>query len=338
MLPVPTPSRPAPPAISPLRFLWLEITGQCNLTCHHCYAGSSPLGNHGVMQTHHWEQVLTDAVSLGCRSVQFIGGEPTLHPALKQLIIHANNLEMTIEVYTNLVTVKQDLWDTFEKCNVRLATSFYSCNAAVHAQITQNAASYDKTVRNIQQALKRKLPLRVGLVDMRDDQAIEETTTFLKHLGVQRLRIDKVRGVGRGETFMQVRQPEQALCGNCAHARAVVLPNGDVFPCPFSRWLKAGNVFQDSLVDVIGSDSMSHIRQRLQTHFDARNPKIGRRHQPLMKVRLCDPDDEECNPEVPICNPNGLCFPDLRPCPPEQFPPCDPDKESCSPEWDKDDE
>ena len=32
-----------------LSFLWLEITSQCNLTCQHCYADSSPHQSHGAM-------------------------------------------------------------------------------------------------------------------------------------------------------------------------------------------------------------------------------------------------------------------------------------------------
>jgi hypothetical protein len=61
-------------------FLWLEITGRCGLGCSHCYAGSGPSGSHGAMTAGDWRSVISQAADLGVSMVQFIGGEPTLHP------------------------------------------------------------------------------------------------------------------------------------------------------------------------------------------------------------------------------------------------------------------
>ncbi|MEA2618560.1 MAG: hypothetical protein QOE72_4343 [Chloroflexota bacterium] len=72
-----------------LRFLWLEITGRCQLRCRHCYSESGPDRGHGSMRTGDWRRVLDEAADLGVSDVQFIGGEPTLHPDLPELIRHA---------------------------------------------------------------------------------------------------------------------------------------------------------------------------------------------------------------------------------------------------------
>ena len=32
-----------------LSFMWLELTGKCQLACGHCYADSGPAGTHGTM-------------------------------------------------------------------------------------------------------------------------------------------------------------------------------------------------------------------------------------------------------------------------------------------------
>ncbi|SHF02779.1 4Fe-4S single cluster domain-containing protein [Seinonella peptonophila] len=69
-----------------LRFLWLEITGRCQLECVHCYAESGPNGTHGSMSVNDWKRVIEDAASLGVSTVQFIGGEPTLHPEFISLL------------------------------------------------------------------------------------------------------------------------------------------------------------------------------------------------------------------------------------------------------------
>lgn len=66
----------APATLSPagLRFLWLEVTGRCNLTCRHCYSDSGPGGTHGLMTAADWLRVIGQAAALGTKAVQFVGG------------------------------------------------------------------------------------------------------------------------------------------------------------------------------------------------------------------------------------------------------------------------
>src|SRR5262249_19633520 len=86
-----------------LNFIWLEVTGKCNLRCVHCYAESGPQRQvHEYMTPRRWEVVLEQAAELGCRAVQFIGGEPTMYPGLAPLIERARRIGFgTVEVYTN---------------------------------------------------------------------------------------------------------------------------------------------------------------------------------------------------------------------------------------------
>jgi MoaA/NifB/PqqE/SkfB family radical SAM enzyme len=66
-----------------------RITGRCQLACGHCYSDSGPRGTHGTMTAIDWMRVIDEAAGMGCRSMQLIGGEPTLHPALPAPVRHA---------------------------------------------------------------------------------------------------------------------------------------------------------------------------------------------------------------------------------------------------------
>ncbi|MEV6160266.1 radical SAM protein [Nonomuraea sp. NPDC052129] len=96
-----------------LDFAWWEITGKCQLACDHCYASSGPEGTHGSLSVADWRRVITQTREAGARMGQFIGGEPTLHPALPQLVQHALSTDMEVEIYTNLVHVTPEMWETF---------------------------------------------------------------------------------------------------------------------------------------------------------------------------------------------------------------------------------
>ena len=54
-------------------------------------------------------------LSVAVEFVQFIGGEPTLHPALPKLIDHALTRGLAVEVFTNLVHVTEALWGVFSE-------------------------------------------------------------------------------------------------------------------------------------------------------------------------------------------------------------------------------
>lgn len=105
-----------------LRFVWLEITGRCQLRRAHCYAESGPDGGEGVMGPADWRRVIDEVVELGGRMVQFIGGEPTLYRWLPDLVRYALDHGLEVEVFSNLVHVPERLWQVFTRPGVRLAT------------------------------------------------------------------------------------------------------------------------------------------------------------------------------------------------------------------------
>ncbi len=211
---------------SPLTFLWLEITGKCQLGCAHCYADSGPRGSHGVMTMADWCRVIDESTTLGIEMVQCIGGEPTMHPDLPRLVDHALEREIEVEVYSNLVHIRPELWETFTRPGVRLATSYYADNATQHEEITNRRGSHARTKRNIIEALRRSIPLRVGIVDVHDHQRVDEAHAELISLGVQEIGYDRLRQVGRG--VRNETADVSQLCGNCASGVLAVSPEGAV--------------------------------------------------------------------------------------------------------------
>jgi MoaA/NifB/PqqE/SkfB family radical SAM enzyme len=228
-----------------LDFVWLELTGQCQLRCAHCYASSGPGGDRGTMSTADWRRVIDQAAELGLRRVQLVGGEPTLHPDLPELVRHALQRGLEVEVYTNLVRVTAALWQVYSLPGVRLATSYYSTSAVEHDAITGRRGSHGRTLANIREARHRGIPLRAGVVQISHDQDVAGAIAELNHLGIDRVRVDRMRQVGRG---VRDQKPGiDQLCGSCAGASLAVLPSGEALPCVFARWIVYGNVRDDSL-------------------------------------------------------------------------------------------
>lgn len=301
-----------------VRFAWLEITGQCQLECGHCYAESSPRGTHGTMTDGQWVDIIDQLAGAGIERVQFIGGEPTLHPGLPTFIGRALSRGMGVEVYSNLSHVTDPMWDTLSQEGVSLATSYYSPDAGEHEAITKGRGSHRRTRANIQEALRRDIPLRVGIIGVNEEQNVRGAIDELVGLGVdaRRIGVDYLRQVGRG-----VRDQEPStdqLCGHCADGKIAIMADGSVQPCVFTRWdaLNVGNVQEQTVQGILGSDQFALVRGGLEAAFAGRRQR--RRGGEI--VAKCNPKDD-CSPidddSDAQCTPDGVCAPYAAICKPD---------------------
>ena len=299
-----------------LDFLWLEITNRCNLQCVHCYADSSPSeAVTGSLTTSDWISVLSEAKDLSCGRVQFIGGEPLIHPDLRKMIYAARSMEYDfIEVYTNATKLNQNWCDFFKSHGVHVATSFYSSDPDIHASITKRRGSFSKTVAGIKAAVDANLPVRVGIIDVtQNEDTVETAKRFLHSLGIDDVGVDRNRLVGRGAglTPNQCKvqgegSPYSQLCGSCAHARLAVTATGRIFPCVFSRFYPVGEFLEQGLAGAVNSKILASFRQELQ------KDKVASQILDECRPGRCEPE-YDCNPgclptEPDDCSP-ALCRP-----------------------------
>lgn len=282
------------------RFMWLELTGRCQLGCVHCYADSGPTQDHGTMTARDWERAIDQAAAHGVTRVCMIGGEPTTYPAFADLLTHALASRMHVEVFTNLYCMTETLWSLLDRPNVSLATSYYSDSPTEHETITGRTGSYARTRANIAEAVRRQIPIRVGIVGLTGAQRTQQARAELLALGVpaDAIGLDRLRAFGRGAAGL----PDQAdTCGHCGHGRAAILPDGTVTPCVFTRAATAGSVQATSLTDVLTGDEFAAQVARLDSL---------RNSGPITWPCIPDMCDPQCGPSCsPACGPTGTCRP-----------------------------
>jgi len=299
---------PEPVAPSVLDFLWLELTNQCNLKCVHCYSESGPASTErNILDADHYMRLLSEAYDLGCRRVQFIGGEPTLNRALARLIQHADESGFElIEVYTNLVKLSPSLLDTFIRHRVAIATSVYADAPDVHDAITMTRGSHKKTLANIARVKAAGLQIRVGVIGMEQNaDRIDDTYRMLQELGISNIGFDRVRDIGRARGERECSMG--SLCGNCANNILAIGPDGVVAPCIMSKQWSVGSVLTTSFKDIAVSNELVQTRRLIASataQDGGPNP--------------CEPD-RSC---MPNCSPSYNCLP----CSPNAGQPCEPNR------------
>jgi sulfatase maturation enzyme AslB (radical SAM superfamily) len=309
----PETARPKPATLEDadgaLSFLWLELTGRCNLQCVHCYTESDPWSGHrDLLSAEDYEDVMSQAYALGCRQVQLIGGEPQLNPSFDRLLRRSVEIGFEfVEVFSNLTRLSGETLDFSAGNGIHFATSVYSDDPAVHDAVTRVSGSHRRTINSLRRLVERGVPTRAGVITMGDDpEAAERTLRFLRDLGVGSVRTSPVREFGRGEEVVGRSANLSGLCGHCWAGSLALAPDGSVFPCVMARDWAVGDVASDSLAAILRGDALTEIRREI--------------HETVWQPRA---SDDTCDP---------YC---MQSCEPDLSCPCDPllCQQSCSP-WD----
>lgn len=332
-----------------ITFLWLEITEKCNLACSHCYAESTPLRPlEGRMTLENWIEVLDEAAAMGVRGIQFIGGEPTLHPHFGALLRHAASLGLDeLEVYTNATRLNSAMLELIRSCGAKIATSFYAARADVHDEITSRSGSFERTMHGIRGVLAADIPLRIGIVETEANRGhVGEAISLLRGLGVERIGIDGERGVGRGaKSTPSAGEDFTQLCGQCWRSRACVTASGKIYPCVFSRQTVLGDAHA-GLASALTSSTLARFTEVLRAEEASRvvrvecdpalpcSPQVCGPQLDCQPNRFCSPDNQ-CQPHIQLttaCDPSLPCGPQVcgpqLDCQPNRF--CSPDNQ-CTP-------
>lgn len=205
-----------------------------------------------------WREVEDAAAGSGVAAVQFIGGEPTLHPECAGLVDHASAVGMRVEVFTNLVQVSRSWWSRYLLPGVSVATSYYTADSAAHDVFTGLAGSHARTRANIAHAVRTGVRIRVAVVG--SGAVADRACADLAALGVEKVTVGRFREIGRGSRGN--RAPADELCGRCAQGMAAIDPLGNVSPCVMARWIRIGNVHREPVDRILAGPRMAAISAR----------------------------------------------------------------------------
>lgn len=144
-----------PPA--PLMF-FLDLTERCNLKCWFCY-NNSPSHSREDAKYHDIKIILDIMHRGGCNEVVYLGGEPTIHPQLFQILRYADSLGMAQCMVSNGQMIDEKFskhLSTIRKFEIGI--SLHSCNEFVQNKISGNENSFTGIIKAIRALEKYGIP------------------------------------------------------------------------------------------------------------------------------------------------------------------------------------
>jgi radical SAM protein with 4Fe4S-binding SPASM domain len=149
-----------------LERLDLELTERCNNNCIHCCI-NLPVDNldakNKELTTEEIKHILKEAVSLGCITVRFTGGEPLLREDFRELYIFARKLGLRVLIFTNATLIDPSLAELFAHIPPleKIEVSVYGMKEKSYEAITYAKGSFKAAWAGINLLLKNKIPFVV---------------------------------------------------------------------------------------------------------------------------------------------------------------------------------
>ena len=101
--------------------LQIFITNDCNLKCRGCLARNIMGDDKANISIEEYKNVITKAVAKGCQRITLIGGEPLLHPNLRELIQENKKLGIKTTIYTNGYHLNNYIEEDFKDVTIRVS-------------------------------------------------------------------------------------------------------------------------------------------------------------------------------------------------------------------------
>ncbi|MCK4671453.1 MAG: radical SAM protein, partial [Candidatus Aegiribacteria sp.] len=157
----------------PLRHLYVNPVGQCNLACKHCWISPERSSQHfetrkrleSEFTSEQFIKLLDQTVKLGLKNIKFTGGEPLLRsdfPELYRIAAEYRDAELVIDIETNGTLIPDGLLEALEKHPPgQIAVSLDSIHEQEHDSFRNTQGAWARTVRFIKELVKREITTQV---------------------------------------------------------------------------------------------------------------------------------------------------------------------------------
>lgn len=200
-----------PPGVPPLRALYVYAAGACNLACRHCWitpayqpeeAGGGAAGP--FVEVEHVRSAVEQGRPLGLRMAKLTGGEPTLHPRLRDLVTLLADAGLRIVIETNGTLVDDDLAG-FLMASRRVglvSVSLDGVEAGCHDHLRAVPGSFERALEGIRALVRAGFrPQVICTLFRRNVGQVDRLVALAEDLGCGSVKFNLVQDMGRGGRF-----------------------------------------------------------------------------------------------------------------------------------------
>lgn len=189
-----------------LEQIYFYLTEGCNLTCRHCWLSpkhQTKTKSYPVLPVDLMQHILKQAVPLGLKAVKLTGGEPLMHPGIKEILKLIKNMDISLTIETNGILCTRELAEEIAACNSSLVSvSLDGAHAETHEWVRGINGCFDQAVQGIKNLVGAGInPQIIFTVMKRNKHQLEDIVRLADSLGAGSVKFNIIQPTGRGETL-----------------------------------------------------------------------------------------------------------------------------------------
>lgn len=248
----------------------LELTDQCNEKCVHCYNGHPTESNFLHYET--FIKILEELKRERVNQITLTGGEPLLHPNIKEILELCFYNKMSITLLTNGLLVDSEMIDLFKRINISMIQiSLYSMNSEIHDRVTRIQGSHTKTMNAIKELRNRDINISLSspLIQDYNLESKVELENWANQNGIiinfnqdimDKIEKEFLTGDIKHSLKNFANSAKQMNC-SAGYTTLFIAANGEIYPCiALKNLYSLGNSISTSLHEVWRNTRMSSIR------------------------------------------------------------------------------
>jgi SynChlorMet cassette radical SAM/SPASM protein ScmF len=201
--------------VPPLHQIYFYLTEGCNLRCRHCWImteqeGPPTSASKAVLDLDIFLSILEQARPLGLNAVKLTGGEPFLHPQIRDILEIIRDARLRLVVETNGVLVTPELAALMAECHQPfVSVSLDGADRATHEWVRQVPGSFQAALRGLGYLVQAGLKPQIIFTIMQKNRAqVGAVAWMAQDLGAKSVKFNIIQPSPRGD---HMREAGEAL-------------------------------------------------------------------------------------------------------------------------------
>jgi SynChlorMet cassette radical SAM/SPASM protein ScmF len=187
-----------------LKRIYFYLTSGCNLACRHCWLSPKlhTINDHQpVLSVESFQSIIEQGNKLGLSGVKLTGGEPLMHPQIREILNIVKEHKLSLGIETNGVLCTPEIADLISSAkNATIAVSLDGANAETHEWSRGIEGCFQATIKGIRNLSTAGINPQIIFTVMKYNYGqLEELVDFAASLGVNSIKFNTVQPTGRGE-------------------------------------------------------------------------------------------------------------------------------------------
>ena len=188
----------------PLNQIYFYLTEGCNLRCRHCWIApkyQTEGNSYPALDLELFKSIIDQAKPLGLAGVKLTGGEPLLHPKIREILEYIQTQDLRLIVETNGVLCTPELAKKMAACkDTFISVSLDGAEVETHEWVRGVTGCFEAALGGIRNLAELGLRPQVIMTIMRQNRdQMESVVRLAERLGAGSVKFNIVQPTARGE-------------------------------------------------------------------------------------------------------------------------------------------